>query len=55
MVADRIRPGLRSQGRSSEPTHPTHMNAPTPRSQRLGDLALWLAFTAFFAVVISHG
>jgi hypothetical protein len=31
------------------------MHAPTPRSQRLGDLALWLAFTAFFAVVIFHG
>jgi hypothetical protein len=23
--------------------------------QRIGDMALWLAFTAFFAVVISHG
>jgi hypothetical protein len=23
--------------------------------QRIGDIALWLAFTAFFAVVISHG
>jgi hypothetical protein len=30
----------------------------TPRfspGQRIGDIALWLAFTAFFAVVISHG
>jgi hypothetical protein len=24
-------------------------------SQRIGDMALWPAFTAFFAVVISHG
>jgi hypothetical protein len=23
--------------------------------QRIGDLALWLAFCAFFAAVISHG
>jgi len=23
--------------------------------QRIGDWALWLAFCAFFAVVISHG
>jgi len=23
--------------------------------QRIGDIALWLAFCAFFAVVISHG
>jgi hypothetical protein len=30
----------------------------TPRlspGQRIGDFALWLAFTAFFAVVVSHG
>ena len=30
----------------------------TPRlntGQRIGDFALWLAFCAFFAVVISHG
>jgi len=31
------------------------MHAPTPRSQRLGDLALFFFFAAFFAVVISHG
>jgi len=55
MVAAELRSGLRSQGRSSEPTHPTHMHAPTPRSQRLGDLTLFLFFAAFFAVVVSHG
>jgi len=28
-----------------------HLNT----GQRIGDMALWLAFTAFFAAVISHG
>jgi hypothetical protein len=31
------------------------MHAPLPRNQRIGDFALWLAFCAFFAAVISHG
>ena len=37
---------------------PPHARMTSPRlstGQRLGDMALWLAFTAFFAVVISHG
>jgi hypothetical protein len=28
-----------------------HLNT----GQRVGDMALWLAFCAFFAVIVSHG